>query len=315
MVFSGVIAPKPKGVISVNKNKLHNYNLTGSLHTLEIKSPGEITDIMTEVSSCITTRICKSKEQAESRTIVNPNKLIGDLYSFNEFETVFNTILAGAGIGDYSLVRADLRLDSYDQTHYKDYAKLNRYLISAMAVTYKVKNTYRTTNLFSQEQLSVAIKNRRFELEHYDKQAEQLEKNGTDPTTSRLELRSKEFQDNDIKKEFIDHWFLRWDKSLKNLDKVQARYNDELERLYHEGKNAYPRKFMSLREFLMQYQDCIFTKKQMIDLLERMPGECKNPLSYATNYKKRYGIEYFSQKDVEYAVCEVKRAVMEFFNS
>ena len=130
-----------------------------------------------------------------------------------------------------------------------------------------------------------------------------------------MELRSKDWNDNDIKKEFVEKWFLRWDKALKNLDKVQERYNAELERIWKEGKNAYPCRFVTLREFLMQYQDCIFSKKQMIDLLERLDGEVKNPKSYAENYKKRYGIEYFSQKDVEQAVAEVKRAILEFFNT
>lgn len=299
----------------MNKTKLHDYTLTGSIHTLEVKSPGEVTDIMEEVSNCITTRTSQSQGNRTSRSIINPNKLAGDVFSYNEFEAVFSTILSGAGIGEYALVRADLRLDSYDKKHYKDYAKLNRYLISALAVTYKVKNCYRSTNLFSQEQLSVAIKNRYFECENYDKQAEQAESGGTDAATSRLELRSKSLPDNDIKKEFVERWFMRWDKALRHLDEVQNRYNDELERLYREGKNAYPMKFASLREFLMQYQECIFSKKQMVNLLERLDGECKNPVSYAENYKKRYGIEYFSQKDVEYAVAEVKRAVLDFFDT
>ena len=164
LVFDGVIAQKPKGVIEVNKDKLHDFNLTGSIHTLEVKSSGEVADVMEEVSNCITTRMSKGNGNTVSRSIINPNKLCGDIYSYNEFETVFDTILSGAGIGQYTMVRADLRLDSYDKRHYKDYAKLNRYLISALAVTYKVKNCYRATNLFSQEQLSVAIKNRRFEV-------------------------------------------------------------------------------------------------------------------------------------------------------
>lgn len=296
----------------MNKDKLHNYNLTGSIHTLEIKSQG-IVEPMEEVLKCITSTT-QSNNGLTTSSKINPNKLMGDVFSYGEFETVFQTILNGSGVVEYTMVRADLRLDSYDQKHYKDYAKLNRYLISALAVTYKVKNCYRATNLFSQEQLSIAIKNRRFEAENYDKQAEQAEKGGTDIATSRLELRSKDFQDNDLKKEFVDHWFKRWDKALKNLDVVQERYNDELERIYKEGKNAYPCKFVTLREFIMQYQDCIFSKKQMIDLLNRLDGSVKNPKSYAENYKKRYGIEYFSKKDVEQAVAEVKRAILEFFN-
>ena len=71
-------------------------------------------------------------------------------------------------------------------------------------------------------------------------------------------------------------------------------------------------RFRSLTDFIIQYQDCIFCKKQMIDLLSRFE-EVKDPKIRAENHKKRYGIEYFSKKDVERAVAEVKRATEEFF--
>ena len=50
----------------------------------------------------------------------------------------------------------------------------------------------------------------------------------------------------------------------------------------------------------------------MIDLLSRF-DEVKNPETRAKNHKKRYGIEYFSKMDVEYAVAEIKRAAEKFF--
>ena len=295
----------------MNKKKLDNYILTGSIHTLSVKSPGIVEDIQDSVSECIIANT-QTKKGKTTTSIINPNKLSGDIFTYSEFEIAFGTILSGAGIDDYSIVRADMRFDNYDEEHYLEYAKLNRYLISALAVTYKVKNAYRTTNLFSQKQLSVAVKNKYFEIENYDKEAES---DGTDAAKSRLEERSKSWKDNDLKAEFVNHWFLRWDKAIENLSVVHTKYNDELEKIYREGKNAYPRRFTRLRDFLMQYQDCIFCKAQMIDLLSRLPGECKNPESYAVNYKKRYGIEYFSKKDVAAAVKEIKRATMEFFEN
>lgn len=307
-----VLPPKVKEQKEMNSKKLQEYSLTGSIHTMAVKSQGIVTDIMDEVSNCITSS-SQTKDGTTTTSIINPNKLCGDVFKYSEFETVLDTILAGAGIGDYNIIRADLRLDSYDEKHYKDYAKLNRYLISALAVTYKVRNCYKTNGLFSQRQLSVAIKNKYFECENYDKAAES---DGKDIATSRLEERSKAWTDNDLKKEFTEKWFNRWDKAIKNLDEVQKRYNDELEKIYKEDKNAYPRRFMSLREFLMQYQDCIFCKKQMIDLLDRIAdGEIKDSKSYAENYKKKYGIEYFSKKDIERAIDEVKRATIEFFET
>ena len=153
----------------MNQKKLDDYNLTGSIHTLAIKSPGIVEDIQEEVSNCIIAS-SQTKNGTTTTSIINVNKLMGDVFRYSEFETVFNTILAGAGIDEYNIVRADMRFDSYDKEHYRQYAKLNRYLISLLAVTYKVKNAYRTTNLFSQKQLSVAIKNKYFEIEKYDKE-------------------------------------------------------------------------------------------------------------------------------------------------
>jgi hypothetical protein len=315
----------------MNKKKLEEYCLTGSIHTLSIKSPGIVKDIDEKVSNCIVAHSSQTQSGEMTTSIINPNKLMGDIFSYSEFETVFDTILCGAGIRDYNLIRADMRFDSYEPDHYRKYSKLNRYLISMLAVTYKTKNNYKTNDLFSQRQLSVAIKNDYFEIENYDREAKsKITENHEEPAKARLEERTvsrgwrnlykKSGSDQELinwnmafmKKEFTDGWFKRWDKAAQNIDKVHQRYNDELEKLYKEDKNSYPTRFRSLTDFLIQYQDCIFCKAQMIDLLSRFE-EVKNPKTRAENHKKRYGIEYFSQKDVAAAIDEVKRATVEFF--
>lgn len=314
----------------MNKQKLDNYNLTGSIHTLSIKSPGMVEDIQEEVSNCIVSN-SQAKNGLTTTSVINPNKLVGDVFSYSEFETVFNTILAGAGIRDYNIIRADMRFDNYEPEHYRQYTKLNRYLISMLAVTYKTKNNYKTNDLFNQRQLSVAIKNDYFEIENYDREAKsKITKNHQEPAKARLEERtvskgwrkvykttkadlgSDDWSMELLKKEFTDGWFDRWDKAIQNTDKVHKRYNDELEKLYKEDRKAYPTRFRSLTDFLIQYQDCIFCKAQMIDLLSRFE-EVKDPKIRAENHKKRYGIEYFSKKDVQAAINEVKRATREFF--
>ena len=315
----------------MNKKKLDEYNLTGSIHTLSIKSPGMVEDIQEDVSNCIVSNSRQNQNGTTTTSIINPNKLIGDVFSYSEFEAVFNTILAGAGIRDYNIIRADMRFDNYEPEHYRQYAKLNRYLISMLAVTYKTKNNYKTNDLFSQRQLSVAIKNDYFEIENYDREAKsQNTENHEEPAKARLEERtvsrnwrniysktipevgSEDWNMKLLKKEFTDGWFQRWDKAIQNIDKVHKKYNDELEKIYKEDRNSYPTRFRSLTDFLIQYQDCIFCKAQMIDLLSRFE-EVKNPKQRAENHKKRYGIEYFSKKDVQAAINEVKRATREFF--
>ena len=202
------------------------------------------------------------------------------------------------------------RFDSYDLQHYREFSKLNRYLISALAVTYSVKNCYCSVNLFSQKQVSIAIKNRYFEVENYDKAAES---HGKDPAASRFEIRSKFFSDQDLQKEFTEVWKKRFDKALKHLNEVHGTYNDALEDLYRDGLASRSVRFRSMTDFLLQYQDCIFCKRQLIEFLQRFPDKVKNPVSYAENFKKRYKIEYFSPKDVRYAVEEILRAAGTFF--
>lgn len=106
-----------------------------------------------------------------------------------------------------------------------------------LAVKYNVYNTYKTLHLFSQKQLSVAIKNKYFECENYDKTAESR---GTDPACDRLEERSKCWSHTDIRKEFEEHWFQRWDDALKMFYQTYQKYNTELERIYIQGKDTYP---------------------------------------------------------------------------
>ena len=67
-------------------------------------------------------------------------------------------------------MRVDLRLDSYDSEHYRLYAKLHKYLLSCLAVTYKVRNVYKTENLFTNQLLSMAIKNEYIQCECYNRE-------------------------------------------------------------------------------------------------------------------------------------------------
>lgn len=100
--------------------------------------------------------------------------------------------------------------------------------------------------------------------------------------------------------------------SLENIKKCEETYNAALADLYAEGKDAFPVQFRTLTDFLIQYQYCIFSSRQMVNLLKRIGVE--NAEVRAKNHKKRYGIEYFSQSDLKKAVAEIDRATKKFFS-
>lgn len=308
----------------MNKEKRSRYELKGSFHTLEVKSPFAEQDGKREY---ISTRFNGKKEIATSK--INPNKYDSDIFTFSEFQDVFNEILKESNIDEYRITRADMRFDNYDESNYLAFAKLNKYIISALAVTYQVKNRYKTVELFSDRQLSICIKNDYFECENYDrKQKNEVTGNDTEQAKARLEERTTakqwhrlnggnyfdtEWNMKALKKEFTKGWEERWNKARQNLKLVQEMYNDELVKKYYKGKNARPVQFRSLTDFLISNQDNIFTSMQMVDLLKRL--DVPNPESRAKYHKKKYGIEYFSQKDVDFAIKEIKRATKEYFKN
>jgi len=296
----------------IKKDKINDYELTGSIHTLSIKSPGMVEYVPPEIKPCIKPQSVETKTgDVITRSIINPNKLEGDLYSFSDFDMAFQTILTECGIADdYSIIRADMRFDNFSDDNYLKFAKLNRYLISMVAVTYQSQNCYRTCDLFTHEQLSVAIKNRAFELENYDKFAES---HGTDPAKNRLEERSLRWKNNDLKKEFTEHWFWRWDKALNHRKLVERKYNEALVKLYEQRKDAFPVQFRKLTDFIIQYQGSIFTKRQLVDLFGRLG--IPNAERRASYHKTRYGIEFISLQECKQAIAEIKRATNQFFDT
>lgn len=314
----------------MKSQKINNYNLTGSIHTLQIKS-ADIPEIPAELQECISSSTRKNHGKIEAISIINPNKLLGDCFSFTEFEECLTSILEECGVGNYSLMRVDFRMDSYESEHYKAYAKLHKYLLSCLAVTYKVRNVYKTENLFSNQLLSMAIKNDYLQCECYNREEKsKLTENHAEKAKSRLEERtvskswrlieSKKIENKsesnleDINREFVIEWYKRWQKAVAtdNLKNVWYKYNCELAKIYQEDKAAYPVRFRSLTDFLIQYQDCIFCHRQLVELLELIGVD--NAESRARNHKKRYGIEYFSKSDLKKAVEEIKRATEKFFS-
>lgn len=313
----------------MRKEKLESYNLTGSIHTLQFKTDNEV--LIPDGDIDYINGMSHYNNGTTSVTL-NPNKGEGNLFDFGEFKRVFAKILSNLGVTEYKLLRVDFRLDSYSSEDYEKFQKLNKYLISLMAVTYSVKNKYRTIDLFTQKQLSIAIKCDSFELENYDRNAKnKVTGNQTEQAQARLEERTKSRQWRNLRNketdeldnicyEFLSVWKQRWNKAIEHREQVHKIYNEHLVSLYLDGKNAFPVQFRTLTDFLIQYQNCIFSRAQMIDLLIQLKRadpslDFNNPEKKADNFKRRYGIEYFSLHDLKTAISEIENATNFYFTT
>ena len=152
---------------SIMNSILKNYHLLAGIHTISIRTSEPL--IVPEFYEDLVSSVSYNKEQCVHTSILNLNKMSEDIYEYSCFREQLEVLLDSAGVTDYLITRADLRFDMFKPEEYERYAKLHRYVISLLATQYSVKNTYRTLDLFSQKQLSVAIKNKYFECENYDK--------------------------------------------------------------------------------------------------------------------------------------------------
>lgn len=302
-----------------SKKEHYEKSVYAGIHTISGTSQKEVERIDATIEPCIKScsqRKVRGQDASETYLQMNLNKHTGEnvlITRFSEFDNVLEAVLDGVGLKkeDFTISRADMSFNSNNEQDYHLYQKLHRLLICCLADAYSFKNCYQTYDLWSYKSLNVAIRNDEYEAENYDKEAES---NGKSEIKNRLELRSKRMKNSTLQKEFMEKWFVKLDKAITRFEDVQQRYNMELERLYKEDleRPKKHRRYYNLTAFLLQYQECIFCTKQMVDLLSRF-DEVKNPESRAKAFKRTHSIEYFSKSDLGYITDVLKKKTVEYF--
>lgn len=305
--------------------KLKAYRVEGSIHTVKLNSPDPVTpgqDSDGALRACVKECYVKKHKsggevQEVTKMKVNPNDKAGTILTYSEFRRTMEEIRKAAGFTEFEYQRVDMAFDSYGKEFYQRFRKLNRYLITCLAELTSARNVYCTVDLFTNEQISVAYKTRGCEAECYDKAHEMNELHDHTRFELRLKEMSQRNQSIPMSELFSQEWTMRLDRAIskETTRKAQIHCNDALERIYRKEKDAFPVRFRSLTDFIIYYQDCIFSKAQMVDFLSRFPEEVSSPMNRAEWHKKHYGIEYFSGKDLQYAVREIKRAMRDFFEN
>lgn len=291
-------------------------NLYACLHTLSAKCDScnpEQADSEKIVKTSYPVKV-RGQDRYEHYMMLNPNNAVDGsvmIKKYSDFNKVLCQALERMEALNFRVTRADLCFNSDELGDYELFKKLNRLLICCIADAENIKNCYKTSDLWSDKSLSVAVKNDSIEVENYDKSVE----NPNVATKNRLEFRSKRLRGVTLQQEFTEKWFERLDKALEHFDLVQERYNQELCKLWTEdrARDCKDQLYVSLTAFLVQYKDCIYTRKQLESLLELIGVE--NPKRKAKNFKDRHTIEFYSRTDLKLIVEAIKKATVEYFIS
>lgn len=305
--------------------KVKNYLLTGSIHTVTIVVYGKIIEIPKEtlpekLRDCVDIQ----PQNGNTYIFINPNKLNGDLFTFSEFQDAMNEIIEALGIekDKYYFRRVDFRLDSYDPDFFDEYKKLHRYIISTIFCKYKTTKDYETHKIIEFEDTkSICFKNEYFEIEYYNRDLKNKETgNTTEPAKARLELRAKAkniypgWTMDNLKNIFTVDIINRLTKSIENYEYLQIRENDFLQKIFIEDQKQTEklRMYYSISDFINKHREYFYQTSQLEEFLSRFPELIENPKRRA--YKLSTGkIETISKTNLEDIVSKIKKNMRAFF--
>ena len=299
----------------MNKQKLKDYVLTGGITELSLKVSGFIK--IGKMDYISDTSYDKAKD--ESLISIDFEKYNGILLSLSEFKKTMEDITKECGIGDYKIVRTTFCLTNSNAIDSDAYKKLNGYIMEALCIAYDMDTSFYATDFFAVEPEGQVIKSRIFEVDNQYKNGKKKQPKLKLRTMScgwrriHFDVKSENNQNAEfLRSELEGEWTNRLDVALSNLEEAQKQHTEALEREWNSVKGAFPVRYTGLTAFVLWNQDVIFTKKQLIDLCKRIDESGSDPVMKAGNYKKRYGIEFFSRSDMQTAVAEIKRAIINF---
>ena len=283
-----------------------------AVHTLS----GHADFISLDVADGLNTVKTAYKRQNDYYMQINPNKAVSDtkmIRTFSHLKKVLDETLEQAEAENFCMGRVDLAFNSDYLEDYELFKKLNRLLLCCIAKEFNIKNCYETKDLMTFRSLSTAVKGERIEAENYNKE---LESKGKTDTKNRLEIRSLRLNGKyTIEEEFLENWSARLDRSIEQFENVQAHYNDILVNLWLEDR-AKPKKeqvFVSATAFLLQFQNCIYSRKQLQSFYEQIGH--KNPQNAAKKFKDNHKIEFYSKTDLKEVVKALKQAMSDYFTT
>lgn len=284
----------------MNRNKIEYANIYMGVDTIQIKSKTAI-EFDSDLYPFIHADIVRKSDGSYSYYILNPDKAYQtSIYNSTDYNNSLNYMLDSIALDEPIKSRVDFRFDSFDD-NYNELLKLNKLVVLLIANKYKITNRYQSYDPLTNEALTIRIQSKYIEAENYNKGLQ--EPDGL--VKNRLELRSKSLTADiaENEKEFreFEKWCVRLDKAITadNFNDLINRINISLVDRFKDWSKL---KGHTLSNFITQYENCIFTSRQLENLLtllnEKGLTSISNCKESAKKYKKRYGLEFFSLNDL-----------------
>lgn len=304
----------------MDKEKRANYEqdmVINGIHTISGYLPGQLDSVPGTVSNCI--RRHNYQPQADRTFIlINCNKYNGAeglITKFSQYQDVLQLILGqlgNYGLDDFNVLRADFAFNSKKWRSFAAYSKLHRLLICCIALEKKMQNCYNANGLWTLKNLNFAVRNDSYQVENYDKF---IESAGKQPYGNRLEIRSVRLSGPNIKDQFLQQWLKILDAAKNQFEAVQQEYNQNLAQIFKEDQamDKRDRQYMSFSAFALTYRDVIFTRRQLIDLCDRL--HFSGPIDKADKWRDNHSLECFTKTDIDFVTKILAEKLQNYFDA
>lgn len=307
----------------MNVLELNTLDIICGIDTIEIATDVQLIDRVQGITTKTPLQACSSHGFLYKYK-VNPDKVIdGAGNNIDKFKQVLAYIAEHCkGATILYISRIDYRFDDM-QNDYSRFYKLNRLLLSLLAVHHGAKSRYASSDLLTAEKLTVRFDHDSPDLhisgEYYNKKRQEPK----GETKTRLELRSRQIEipflnGCDYESFILAEWLERLNEVITadNFNIVIQTCTESLIELYEQEQAE----FSNVTEFLACYRDNIYTSPQLTQLYSILnnPATAKQMCNHYRHGNKRTKgrqLTCFSVSQVKEYVHKLEQAAYKFFDT
>lgn len=244
--------------------------------------------------------------------INNLNENAEQITDYCTYKNIKERTLEMLELTDANTVRIDFAYDSFTPNYYQDMFVITKFLMMLIANKYSCNNIYECVNQWTFDKNSIALKSQRFDIENYNKQAQENKSENEEYITDRLEFRIKKMYDEpEENKELIAFDKLKHilNKAIEpeNIHNLESKITNLLIEKIAEHKTE-----NTIDETLTVYKDSIFTKKILVDVLAAVGYT--DAKQKASRFIKKKNLTIYKYKNINDFVAELIEKGAEFFN-
>lgn len=248
--------------------------------------------------------------------IMNINNLSesgNQIYNYCDYIRYKTDLIISTELNDANTVRVDFAFDSFTDGYYKEMFVITKYLMMLIANKYTCKNVYECTNQWTLDKNSINLKSQYFDVEYYNKEAQENKSEEEADIKGRLEFRLKKLYDDEEEYKEIAAFtklemILNKSLSSENISDLNNKMGELLIKKISENADA-----NKIDETLTVFKDNIFNREILEDVYTAYGYKDAKRKAYRFIKKKK--LMMYDKNDIKMFADELIKQGQKYFEN